>query len=122
MDELLEILSSKAKLSVLLVLYRQSLPIPLRHIAHIAEIPVYSVQNALKELLKSGAISKKKSGNYLLICLNREHPIYEILEGLAEAISHYHMKMNSEKFARKAISSLAFSSSAKDLFNGIRKS
>ena len=121
MKDLIEIFSSKAKLSTLLILYRQSIPIPLRHIAHIADIPVYSVQNALRELIKLGVVRKKKSGKYVLLCLNREHPIYEILAILARAISSYDLRSQANKYKKKAISALEFSSSAGEFFNDLRK-
>ena len=76
--ELSQIFSSQARTRTLETLYYQPQGIPLRHVGYLAELPVFSIECALKKLLKERIVKKKKSGNRTLFSLNKKHASYEL--------------------------------------------
>ena len=82
MRECLDIFSSKAKIKILRTLYYQCDPIPLRQIAYISGLAVFSVQHALKQLEKDHLILKRKKHKHTVYEINRKSAYYNFLNNL----------------------------------------
>ncbi len=70
------IFSSRAKYLVLRVLALHTQPVPLRHVAYLAELPVFSVQVALKQLLKDKLIKRNEKKRFVVFTLNQLHECF----------------------------------------------
>lgn len=118
MFDMAEIFSSKARISILRVLSCQAEPLKLRHIAVLANYPIYSIQRALNQLKKEKLIHKKKERQYRLYSLNQGHPHYSFIGALFELETKNRILWNSQRYEQKATSALEFANSALRLFKG----
>lgn len=121
METAFDIFSSKARGRILRTLYFQHRPTPLRHIALISDLPVYSVQKALDSLLTEEIVCRHEKGNNVLFELNKHHPLYSILEQLFITEAKTRIRMAAAMLPNKARHSLEFASAAKILLNHTRK-
>ncbi len=121
MIDLAEIFSSKARTKVLRTLYYQAEPIPLRHVATISDLPVFSIQCALKALVGEKIIKRKKRKKYTLFSLNEDHPCYQFLSKVFHLEMTSCLQADSDQYHKKAKSVLAFAASARRLFRQIKK-
>lgn len=116
-----DIFSSKARGRILRTLYFQHNPTPLRHVALISDLPVYSVQKALDSLLTEAIVCRHEKGNNVLFELNKHHPLYAILEQLFITEMKTRLRINAEKLHQKARQSLKFANTTKTLLRHPRK-
>ena len=121
MFDLDQIFSSKAKIKVLRVLYYHSEPLLLRHVARIADLPVYSIQRALKQLLDDQIIIKKKKKHYTYYTLNKNHPSYEFIVDIFKLQIEYQGRSRSKLYHDKAKRVLKFSDSSIKMLRKAKK-
>lgn len=107
-----DIFSSKARARILRALYCQTQPIPLRHVALLTDLPVYSVQNALTSLVEEQLLLRTEVAHNVLFELNRVHPLYSILESLFVAEMTAQIQINAATLHHKAQQILAFANAA----------
>jgi DNA-binding IclR family transcriptional regulator len=110
------ILSSAAKLKILKVLNNQSTPLRLRQIAYLSELPVRSVQLALKSLLEAKVLAAKKGAGIKAFILSREHALYPFIADICEALERQAIRESSQS-ARNAADYAAFNAQALALLN-----
>lgn len=116
-----DIFTSKARGRVLRTLYFQHRPAPLRHVALISDLPVYSVQKALDSLLAEEIVHRHEKENNVLFELNKHHPLYSILEQLFITEAKTRIRLAAALLPHRARHSLEFASAAKTLLNHTRK-
>lgn len=121
MKTIFDIFTSKARGRILRTLYFQHQPTPLRHVALISDLPVYSVQNALDSLLTEEIVCRHEKGNNVLFELNKHHPLYSILEQLFITEAKTRIRMTAELLPHKARQSLEFANTTKTLLHHTRK-
>ncbi len=114
------ILSSKAKYRVLRTLFLQKIPIPLRHIGYLSNLYIYSVQQAVKNLLITGLIERKLKGRETLYFLNKNHNIYAVIINLFTSEIENEIKERARNYTLRAKSSLVFANSVHKLFSNMR--
>ena len=120
-DNIFDIFSSKARVKILRTLYFQPQPIPLRHIAYISDIPVFSVQTAIILLLDEKMLNRTEKGNYVLFELNRDHPLYAVLEQFFIIELQNRIQTESKTYCHKAKLLLEFVNSANIIFQRTKK-
>lgn len=120
MMDLSDIITSRAKYLVLRALFFQE-QIPLRHIAYLSKLHVYSVQHALKKLLEDKVILKRKIQGKVYYETNMENQISELLSKIFELETKMKLARRAKLYKSKALSVLSFSNSAQKLFNEVRK-
>lgn len=121
MDTVFDILTSKAKIVILRTLYFQPAAIPLRHIAYLSDLPIFSVQRALTSLLGDRIVSKSKRGNNVLFELNRKNPLYQTLEQFFMIEINNRIVAESKTYYQKAKAALDFANAANILFKRARQ-
>jgi len=109
--------SSKAKIQILRTLYFQPEAIPLRHISYLSNLPLYSVQNALKPLLKNKLIIKKKRNHYVLFQINKNNPLYDLLKKFFIDETTFQIEQEAKNFHQRAVHVLAFAHETHEFFN-----
>lgn len=122
MIDFFDIFSSKAKIKILRTLYYQECAISLRQIAYISELPVFSIQNALKDLLREKIIKKRKKGNRLMIQINKESEYYNFLKELFCIEEKSRIAAEAKQFDQKAKNVLMFANSANNFFERVKGS
>jgi DNA-binding transcriptional regulator GbsR (MarR family) len=115
METVFDIFTSRARGRILRTLYFQKTPIPLRHVALISDLPVYSVQNALATLRDEEIIHRIDMDNNALFELNTKHPFYPILTQLFTAETNAKIQQAAELSQHKAEHCLNFASSTQKL-------
>lgn len=121
MNSIFDIFSSPAKAKILNVLYFQVQPIPLRHIAYISGLPVFSVQNAVRSLLDDELINKSEEDNYVLFELNKVNPFYDILRQFFIIEVNNRICMGAKTYYQKAKQVLEFANAAYIIFRCAKK-
>ncbi len=121
MKFIFDIFTSKAKVVVLQTLYFQEQPIPLRHLAEISNLPIYSVQNATCQLLDDELIIKIEEGNNTLFKLNKDHPLYNTLEQIFIIEMKDRIALNANSFEQKARRALEFINTTNVIFKHAKK-
>ena len=121
MKTICDIFTSRAVVRVLRTLYLQSEPIPLRHVAHISDLPIFSVQNAVKKLMQNRLISQSKRDNNVLFELNRSHRFYALIGEFFDLETRDRIFHESQGLSDKAQEVLSFASSALKIFARARK-
>ena len=116
-----DILSSSAKLKVLETLNYQTSPCGLREIAYSSELPLRSVELALKSLLKAKIVSRKKLGKYFAFSINKKHLYYPALNKLFVECMKVELSQRALSYSKKAKSSLKFINDTHKMFDEIRK-
>lgn len=120
-NDVFDILSSRARALVLRTLFLQSNAIPLRHIAYISGLAVFSVQKALAGLLADDVIRRRDAGNCTLFELNRDAPFYPLLQQFFIAEMNHRIMIESGALGEKAKFALGLASSAAALFNRAKR-
>ncbi|HLG20751.1 MAG TPA: hypothetical protein VI895_13180 [Bdellovibrionota bacterium] len=113
------IFCSQARTAVLQTLYRQSRPIPLRHVAYLSQSPVYSVQRALKQLQREYRVVRKQEGNRVLFALNTRHPDFSFLSRILEAAANAALEQRTVTYASPARRGLDFADSALEFYRRV---
>ncbi len=121
MRECLDIFSSKAKIKILRTLYYQCDPIPLRQIAYISGLAVFSVQHALKQLEKDHLILKRKKHKHTVYEINRKSAYYNFLNNLFLIEMKHTISTRAEHYHKKAHKTLLFIQSTLNLFQTIKR-
>lgn len=121
MNNFIDIFSSKARVRILRTLYFQPQAIPLRHIAYISDLPVFSVQNAVGSLLEDEIINSLKKDNCVLFKLNKSSPFYTVLEQFFTIEINNRIRMEAKTFYQKAREALAFADAANIIFRHAKK-
>lgn len=116
MNDIFDIFTSKARVKILRTLYFQLQAIPLRHIAYMSDLPIFSVQNAVKSLLNDKIISETKEVNYVLFELNRRNPFYALLEQFFIIEINNRICMEAKTYYQKARQALEFANAANTIF------
>lgn len=112
--------SSRARFRVLRTLYYQNKPLPLRQVASISQMPVYSIQRALKQMVEEGLLIRKKKKHYRLFLLNKAHDHYPFLAQLFDLERRHSLSLFSNRFHQKARNLLDFVDQANRLFAKVK--
>lgn len=120
-NDVFDILSSRARALVLKTLFLQSNAIPLRHIAYISGLAVFSVQKAVAGLLADDVIRRRDAGNRTLFELDRDAPFYPLLQQFFIAEINHRIMTESRALGEKARSALELASSAVTLFRRAKR-
>lgn len=120
MESIFDILTSKAKVVILRTLYFQPAPVPLRHIAYLSDLPVFSVQRALASLLENGMICRSEKANNVLFELNRENALYPTMEQFFLIEMKDRIVAEAKTNYKKAKAALDFANAANILFKRAR--
>lgn len=121
MLDLSEIFSSRATTKILQTLNQQQSAIPLRHIAYLSGLPLFSVQRALKQLVQKKIIKRKNKNNYSLFTLNPSHPCYVFLSKIFVLENQYKIHAKSKSFNKIAQNVILFCADAGYLLNQAKK-
>lgn len=116
MKNIFDIFTSRARGMILRTLYFQELPIPLRHVALISDLPIFSVQNAVTALTDEKIIIKTEKDNNVLFELNKEHPLHNILEQFFVIELNARICLEARSFYQKAKQTLKFANAANVIF------
>lgn len=120
MLDIAHIFSSRARAKVLRTLYYQEAPLPLRQVAYLAQMPLFSIQRVLKQMAEEKLVTRKKQKQYRLFSLNRTHAFYSFLAELFDLERRYDASFLSSRFDRKAKNLLDFVSATRDLFRNMK--
>ena len=115
-----DIFSSKSKIMILRTLYFQTRPIHLRQIAHISGLPIFSVQQTLKNILKDNILEKSRHGNNVLFKINMHHPFYNFLSNVISFEMQNSLCQRALKYHNKAVAALSFASNSIAFFQNIK--
>ena len=85
MRSLGQILGSAARTNILRILWHQSRPVGLRHVARLAGVQPRSADLALQALVREGRVTCRRSPGRNFYRLNRRHPEATILDAVFEA-------------------------------------
>lgn len=110
------IFSSVAKIKILRTLCLQSLPMSLRTIASVSELPVFSAQRALQQLRDENWVARKRSQNRVLFLLNAAHDSYELVREIFNIEADLKLRRRASRYASQARSALDFADSARAFF------
>jgi hypothetical protein len=121
MNVLAKYFSSEAKFRILDVLSSQTTPIPLRHISYLAELPVRSVELALKSLSTEKLVLKEKRARYVLFGLNRSHPAAETIIALFEFLRNRELVARSAQYHSRGEGALVFASETHELYRNQKR-
>lgn len=121
MDNFFDIFSSKSRVKILRTLFFQPQAIPLRHIAYISDLPIFSVQNAVKSLLNDKMITKIVKENYVLFELNKKNSLYTVIEQIFLIEIDNRICMEAKTYYQKAKRALEFASAANIIFKHAKK-
>lgn len=121
MLNIFDIFTSKARVKVLRTLAFQVEAMPLRLIASVSDLPVFSVQNALNSLCLDGVVIRTAKENNVLFELNKTSDMYELLMQFFILEANYQISREAKKNFQKAARVLAFASSAGAIFQSAKK-
>lgn len=116
-----DIFTSKARVRILRTLAFQGEPLPLRHIAAVSDLPVFSVQNAAQSLTADGILLKTERENNVLFELDKNSEIYDLLLQIFLLEARYRISKEARKNFRKAARVLEFANSASAIFRSAKK-
>lgn len=121
MKNIFDMFTSRARAMVLRTLYFHEQAVPLRHISSISGLPVFSVQNAVNSLLAEKLIERTEKDNNVLFELNKEHPLYSILEQFFNFEISSRICLEAKSLYQKARQALEFASTANVIFKRARQ-
>lgn len=110
------VFSSMAKIKVLRTLYDQSQGMSLRQVAFVSELPVYSAQRALQQLLDENWLTKKPVKNRIYFSLNTGHNSYSFLHAVFDLEKNTKVQERSASYTERAQSALEFADSSLTFF------
>lgn len=113
--------SSKAKVKVLETICRHASPLPLRHVAYLAELPIYSVQCALTDLHKKRVLLRTQRKRSVLYTLNANHTDAPFLLSLFQFIEKRLLARRTTSYTRSAQNALAFAAEAREIYVSRKK-
>jgi len=119
--DIFDILTSRARVKILRTLYFQLQPIPLRHIAYISDLPIFSVQNAIKSLSGDGIVNRRNSDNCVLFELNKKDPLYPVLEQFFIIEINNRIFTEAKTYYQKARQTLEFANAANIIFRHAKR-
>lgn len=102
-------------------LYFQPQAIPLRHIAYLSSLPIFSVQHAIKSLLESRILHKREEGNNVLFEINRKSLLYATLEQFFIIELNNRIVAEAKTYYQKAKAVLNFANTANALLKRARQ-
>lgn len=114
MLDLSAIFTSKARVKILRILFYHEQSLSLRHISNLSQMPVFSIQRALAQLVEEKIITRKKTKNAKFYSLKRDHQAYGLLVQVFNLEMKNKIRFQSCQYDRKAQSVLNFVSSAKN--------
>jgi hypothetical protein len=120
MLDVASIFSSKARFKVIRTLYHQTTPLCLRHIAYLSEIPLFSVQRVLKQLVDEKMLIRKRKGGQVVFSANRKNPFDAFLTQLFDLEMKTQIASASGGFQERAKSVLHFSHAALGIIKGAK--
>ena len=120
--ELSDFFSSRSRTKVLLTLFHQAHPVPLRHLAYMTKLAVQRVEYALKQLVKDKLVIRKQEGKAVLYSLNKKHKAFPLISDICVASSKYQIRMRSNLYHDRAKQVLKFCSQAHDILSRARES
>lgn len=115
------IFSSRAKYLVLRVLALHTQPVPLRHVAYLAELPVFSVQVALKQLMKDRLIKRNEKKSFVVFKLNQMHVCSEFIKKVFMLEREMLFEKPTIHDHERAQSTLVFADEMIELFAKVKK-
>jgi DNA-binding transcriptional ArsR family regulator len=121
MNNLFDVFTSQAIIKILRVLYFQPEGIPLRHIGHISQLPIYSVQHGIKKLLKDSLVTRRKQGQNQLYEMNKSHVLREALAVVFSIEMNLRLSQGAAQYSDRAQRTLSFSNSVQALFKHKRQ-
>jgi hypothetical protein len=107
--------SSKTQTKLLLALYTLSSPVHLRLLAALIDVPVFSVQHALKNLVKLGIILRRKNGVRVVFSLARSDRRLSPLLPVLREMQHQYLLNQAEHAQAQAPAALRFADQAHKL-------
>ena len=116
MKNVFDIFTSRARALILRTLYFQKEHIPLRHISAISNLPVFSVQNAVTPLVDEKIIKRIEKDNNVLFELNKEYPLYSVLEHIFIVEVNNRISLEAAAFYERAVQILEFATAANIIF------
>lgn len=121
MLNIFDIFTSKARVMVLRTLAFQDVAIPLRHIAALSGLPVFSVQNALGSLVSEHIITRTENDNNVLFELDKNCDMYDLLLQFFILETNDRISREAKKYFGKAARVLSFTGSAGIVFQNAKK-
>jgi hypothetical protein len=120
MIDFLRVFSSKAKIIILRTLYYQYDVVPLRYIAYVSMLPLFSVERALVQLEKDKIVKRRKTKAFVFFELNKESGYYTFLRELFFIEMKNRLEVQAEHFTSKAKQVLSFAHSATHFFRKVK--
>lgn len=117
MQDLSDIFSSKARFRILQCLVAQSTPLPLRQIAGLTNLPVRSVELALRGLTKERLLRSQRNKRNHLFEFRHDHILSKDVQALFSALTQQNIKKRSYDLKSEARKALSFADSALKLFH-----
>ena len=121
MKNMSAIFTSKARVKILRTLCFQEQAIPLRHLAYLSDLPVFSVQNALKAFVSEGLIVRTERDNNVLFELNPSDVFYPLMRQIFHLETGYHIRSEAKKYFAKAAQVLQFAGITHRILSRARK-
>ncbi|MBN8555134.1 MAG: hypothetical protein J0L93_06805 [Deltaproteobacteria bacterium] len=111
-----DVISSKARFKVLKCLEQQFEPISLREVISLTELPIRSVELALKSLVKERILKDYRKKRSHLFQLREDHLLTPSIKSIFQALRNTELEQRAKTYTKEANKALAFAQSAIDLF------
>lgn len=122
MSELIDLFSSRAQSRVLQTLSLQFDSIPLRQLAELSDVPLFSVQRVAQNLINLNVIIESRENNLRLFKLNPRSEYHDCFRSLFKKMTEFKIKKNATRYKKKPQKALEFSQSAHDLIQNAKRS
>lgn len=119
-SDLASLFTSKTTIHILRTLSEQFKGLPLRHIAVLVDLPVFSVQRSLQQLSQKKIVTKKIRGRYALFTLNPRHPSYQFILEIFSLERQHQKHHPSDGLNRTARDVLQFCVDSATLFENVK--
>ena len=97
-----QLLYPESRMRVLRALVRTNSRLSLREIAQHAQVPVYAVQLAVRELKKNRIIKSRKEGNKLFFMIEEAHELVRWFREFLKSIEAFETQQSSVQYREKA--------------------
>ena len=121
MNSLDSLFSSTAKVRILRALFSSSQAFSLRQLARLCQIPVFSVQKALQQLVAADVVKTAKVGHKLFCSPNPKYFSGRLLRTIFVLERNDGLQKRADQYSARAKSALQFASTAHDFFHNRRK-
>jgi DNA-binding transcriptional regulator GbsR (MarR family) len=118
----LQILTSQAQIQVLKTLMLQPDPLRLRPLSTLAQLPVRSVELALKHLIHLKLIQKRKFENFFGYQINSNHQFFPFFRNMFQDEQRFMIQQRSRYYQKLAKTILPFQSKMHRFLDGPRRS